>query len=99
MKRMAYKKRQEVHTVEGDNVFVELRPYRQRLVGVRKNEKLAPKYSGPYTIERKIGSGAYKLILPPEATIHPVFHVSQLRAALGTHQATQTSPAKPTDQF
>lgn len=35
----------------------------------------------------------YKLELPPSASIHPVFHVSQLNAVLGEHsEAHQVVP-------
>ena len=41
------------------------------------------RYFGPFCILQHIGSIAYKLELPPEARIHPVFHVSFLKPCIG----------------
>jgi hypothetical protein len=55
-----------------------------------KNNKLSPKYYGPYKIMQKIGSVAYKLELPSSSKIHPVFHVSCLKKVIGNNIPTQT---------
>ena len=42
--------------------------------------KLAPRFIGPFCIEARRGTVAYKLDLPKELSdVHDVFHVSQLR--------------------
>ncbi|KAJ1276549.1 hypothetical protein BS78_05G222500 [Paspalum vaginatum] len=62
-----------------DSVLVKLQPYVQTSLARRSNQKLAFKYFGPYEVLSRIGSAAYHLKLPSYSSIHPVFHVSQLK--------------------
>ena len=46
----------------------------------RKNDKLSPRFIGPYEVTGKVGPVAYRLTLPLDLEkIHNVFHVSMLR--------------------
>jgi len=69
----------------GDMVYLQLQPYIQTSVHRRSNNKLSFKFFefGPYEIMEKLRSVAYKLKLPSTSTIHLVFHVSQLKKAIG----------------
>ena len=62
----------------------------------RSNQKLAFRYFGPYTILQRVGATAYKLQLHDSAQIHPVFHVSQLKAVVSRNQVVAASlPVHP----
>lgn len=63
----------------------------------RQNLKLSPRFYGPYQILKRIGEVAYKLELRPSSSIHPVFHVSQLKKKLGPNIDSQPN-LPPTDQ-
>lgn len=55
--------------------------------------KLSPRFYGPFQVEARVGTVAYKLQLPGSAQLHPVFHVSLLKKKLGQQViATPTLP-------
>lgn len=41
---------------------------------------------------QRVGTVAYRLKLPTDSRIHPVFHVSQLKPSVGRHPPTTTLP-------
>jgi hypothetical protein len=77
MKQQADQHRSERSFEVGDWVFLRLEPYKQMsLKKAKKDNKLSPKYYGPYKVLQKIGTMAYKLELPASSKVHPVLHVS-----------------------
>ncbi|KAF5459856.1 hypothetical protein F2P56_019769 [Juglans regia] len=63
-------------------------------VVVRKNLKLSPRYFGPFQIIQKLEKVVYKLDLPKESKIYPVFHISCLKKKIGTQ--VNPNPRLPT---
>jgi len=78
MKKMADKNRRDVTFAEGDWVMVKLRPHRQSSISGTYS-KLAKRFYGPYKIVEHMGKAAFKLQLPKDARIHPVFRCSLLK--------------------
>ena len=45
-----------------------------------KRSKLSPRFIGPFEIFERVGTIAYRLVVPPSMSgVHEVFHVSMLR--------------------
>lgn len=79
IKKKADRHRSERSFAVVEQVRLKLQPYAQTTVANRPCRKLAYKYFGLFKILEKVGDLAYKLDLPSDARIHPVFHVSQLK--------------------
>jgi hypothetical protein len=81
-KSYADKRRKPIQFEVGDFVYLRVSPTR----GVQRfgiKGKLAPRYVGPFKILENCGPVAYRLQLPPQlATIHNIFHVSQLKKCI-----------------
>nr|GEV44455.1 reverse transcriptase [Tanacetum cinerariifolium] len=84
MKRYADLKRSKREFDVGMWVYLKLQPHRQVTIRKSVQNKLSAKYSGSFLIISKVGTVAYKLELPKDSKIHPVFHVSQLKLCKGT---------------
>lgn len=76
----------------GDLVYLKLQSYRQKSLPKSPNEKLPPRYYGPFAILQKTGSVAYKLNLPSNSKIHHVFHIYQLKTSLGFLPSSSSLP-------
>ncbi|OMO79271.1 reverse transcriptase [Corchorus capsularis] len=76
----------------GDMVLLKLQPYRQVSVASRRNQKLTPRFYGPFPIVDRVGLVAYKVQLSEGSRLHPVFHVSCLKKFHGTESCSFTLP-------
>jgi len=73
-------KRRVVEFDVGDRVLLSTKNLKFKGISC---SKLGPRFIGPYTIEEKVGNVSYKLALPDEMNVHPVFHVELLREYKG----------------
>jgi hypothetical protein len=94
MKQQEDQGRSKHQFVEGDQVFLQLQPYKKNSLKDDHCQNLAPKFYGPYTILKSVGQVAYQLDLPGHSKLHPVFHVSCLNKVIGTKFQTQTNLPK-----
>jgi hypothetical protein len=69
--------------------YLKRQPYHHNSLGIHKEIKLHSKYYGPFKVLQRIGQVAYKLLLPDGCSIHPVFHVSQLKKHIGNKVVPQ----------
>ena len=91
MKQHADQHRSERIFEVSDWVFLWLQPYKKiSFKQAKKDNKISPKYYGPYKVLQKIGTMAYKLELPVASRVHPIFHVSCLKKVIGDKIPVQT---------
>ena len=65
----------------------------------KKDNKLSPKYYGPYKVLQNIGTIlAYKLELPASSRVHPVLHVSCLKKVIGENFPVQKILPEPDEE-
>ena len=83
MKHYADKKRSERTLEIRDMVYLKLQPYRHTTLSIHKCLKLHSKFYGPFRVIQKVGTVAYKLLLPDDCKLHDTFHVSQLKKHIG----------------
>ncbi|XP_058786123.1 uncharacterized protein LOC131660807 [Vicia villosa] len=89
MKTDVNKHRREVKYDLGHMVYLKIAPYKLKKLAKRVNQKLSPMYYGPYEVIQKIGAVAYKLKLPKDSRVHPVFHASLLKKTIGLDTVSQ----------
>jgi hypothetical protein len=86
-----HQEHQEQTFQPGDYMYVRLQPYCQHSLAKRTNMKLVAKFYGPFKVLDRIGEVAYKLALPTNSKVHPVFHVSLLKQKVGPEIVTSTA--------
>jgi Integrase zinc binding domain/Chromo (CHRromatin Organisation MOdifier) domain/Integrase core domain len=91
MKKAYDKHRKDEAFSEGEKVMLSTKNLHFR----GGSKKLAPRFIGPFIIEKKISDVSYRLSLPPEMRIFPVFHISLLKRFEGTD--TSQAPDIPSE--
>ncbi|XP_068340471.1 uncharacterized protein [Pyrus communis] len=69
----------------GDLVYLRLVLYQQLSLASHPFHKLQPRFYGPFEVLAEVGSMAYKLKLPANLKLYPVFHVFCLKKHIGDH--------------
>lgn len=95
MKNMADRHRTDRSFQVGDKVLLKLQPYTQSSVVSRPCPKLSYKFYGPFEVEARVGSVAYRLKLPLSSMVHPVFHISQLKPFIPKYTAESNELPNP----
>src|ERR1044072_999970 len=99
MRQQANMHRRDVQFEVGDRVYLKIQPYKLKSLSKRKNQKLSPRYYGHYQVIEKINPVAYKLLLPEDSQVHPVFHISLLKKSVQEGVTSQPLPAILTEEW
>jgi hypothetical protein len=99
MKNQANKRCSDKQFAVGDMVYMKLESYVQSSILAHANQKLSFSYFGPFLVIERVGNVAYCLQLPDTSSIHPVFHVSQLRLASGFHGTISSTLPSNASQY
>jgi hypothetical protein len=94
MKSAHDKLHQSLEFAVGDLVWLRLNQHTTETMRDGVQSKLVPKYYGPYEVLERVGSLAYRLLLPPHPGIHNVFHVAFLKKFEGA-QLESVPPLLP----
>jgi hypothetical protein len=79
IKLQADKHMTDRHFQVGDQVLLKLQTYVQSSMVNRLCPKVVYKFYEPYTVQEHVGLAAYRLDIPVNSVVHPVFHISQLK--------------------
>jgi len=83
MKKFEDKTRKPSNIQVGDMVYLKIRLHRQHSMPTKMHPKLSLRYYGLFLVEAKVRAVAFRLQLHESTLIHPLFHASQLKRAVG----------------
>jgi hypothetical protein len=87
------KSHREISFTIGEEVLLSTKHIHMRTAGGRQSTpKLLPKWIGPFKVEKLVGAVSYKLALPANMKVHPVFHVSLLKPYLSDGRVQPVRP-------
>ena len=87
------KSHREISFTTGEEVLLSTKHIHMRTAGGRQSTpKLLPKWIGPFKVEKLVGAVSYKLTLPANMKVHPVFHVSLLKPYLSDGRVQPVRP-------
>nr|GEX39470.1 retrotransposable element Tf2 [Tanacetum cinerariifolium] len=92
MRNQANKHRTDRQFKVGDWVYLKLQPHKQVSIRQGHQNKLSPKYYGPFKVAERIREVAYRLELPNSNQIYLVFHISQLKKCHGKDHSVGVLP-------